>query len=112
MGSNVADYDGSEERLFAGKPAIDGRLTRAGQGGNLIDSRAGKSAFEKYVAGRIEDAGFHLSNEPPRRAADADGTLFLETLSCRENLPIALTLSRLLHFIADVAAKSASVPLI
>jgi hypothetical protein len=63
--------DGGEQRLFAGKFGVDGRLSGTGRLSNFVDARAAEPALEKHMARRIEDSLLDLPGKSARRATAA-----------------------------------------
>src|SRR5216684_6979772 len=60
-----------EQRPLVAETGIDRWLSRARYLGDLVDARAFKSALQKDLARRVEDAGVNLPGKFLRRAAEA-----------------------------------------
>ena len=75
MFAHFSRHHRAEQRLLAGEPRIDRRLSGARDLGDLIDAGTLKAAFEKHLFGGIEDRS---STSPARaRGGRPDRTMAL-----------------------------------
>ncbi len=84
--AHSARHDRGEQRLFAGEPRVDRRLSGTRDVGDLLNARALEAALEKYLSGRVQDPLFDLARECARRPAGSGYAARGETLSGRCSL--------------------------
>ncbi len=70
--ARLARNDRGEQRLLAGKPRIDGRLSGARLLRDLVDARALETSLEKHLCGGVENPLVDLAGEFAARPAAAD----------------------------------------